>query len=78
MLYHNWRHALNVTQSMFVMLTTCKLNSMMSSLEQLALLIACMCHDLDHRGRFDVCISVYNVLTFFEIDTGTNNSFQTK
>lgn len=84
-LYHNWRHALNVTQSMFIMLTvselvchhwankallrmlcclvmlspqTYGLKELMPPKEQLALIIASMCHDLDHRG--------------------TNNSFQTK
>ncbi|XP_017472335.1 PREDICTED: cGMP-specific 3',5'-cyclic phosphodiesterase-like [Rhagoletis zephyria] len=49
-LYHNWRHALNVSQSMFIMLTTYGLNELMTPQEQLALIVASMCHDLDHRG----------------------------
>ncbi|XP_023226284.1 cGMP-specific 3',5'-cyclic phosphodiesterase-like [Centruroides sculpturatus] len=48
--YHNWRHALNVAQTMFAMLTIGNMKQMMSDLEMLALLVACLCHDLDHRG----------------------------
>eukprot|EP00794_Sanderia_malayensis_P003350 gene3351-3839_t len=49
-IYHNWRHAFNVAQSMFAVLTTGKLSEKLSSLECLALLVGCLCHDLDHRG----------------------------
>uniref|UniRef100_A0A671KHB4 Phosphodiesterase n=1 Tax=Sinocyclocheilus anshuiensis TaxID=1608454 RepID=A0A671KHB4_9TELE len=45
--YHNWSHALRTAQCMFAML---KLLSNLSSLEVLALMIASLCHDLDHRG----------------------------
>ncbi|XP_067619163.1 cGMP-specific 3',5'-cyclic phosphodiesterase isoform X4 [Eurosta solidaginis] len=48
--YHNWRHALNVTQTMFAMLKTGKMERFMTDLEILGLLVACLCHDLDHRG----------------------------
>ncbi|KAI1307232.1 cGMP-specific 3',5'-cyclic phosphodiesterase [Halotydeus destructor] len=48
--YHNWRHSLNVTQTMFAMLTVGGMHELFSDLEQLALLVACLCHDLDHRG----------------------------
>ncbi|KAJ8943684.1 hypothetical protein NQ318_015173, partial [Aromia moschata] len=43
--YHNWRHAFNVAQMMR--------HSGGTSLEKLnvsLLMIACLCHDLDHRG----------------------------
>lgn len=80
--YHNWRHAFNVAQMMFSILTviiclknlTVSLNGyynnvilhlqatqwwkVFGEIECLALIIACLCHDLDHRG--------------------TNNSFQIK
>ncbi|XP_076367841.1 cGMP-specific 3',5'-cyclic phosphodiesterase-like isoform X1 [Tachypleus tridentatus] len=49
-IYHNWRHALNVSQTMFAMITTGRMGSLMTDLEILALLVACLCHDLDHRG----------------------------
>ncbi|XP_047136908.1 dual 3',5'-cyclic-AMP and -GMP phosphodiesterase 11A isoform X1 [Hydra vulgaris] len=49
-IYHNWRHAFNVTQSMFAALTTGKMSEQFSSKECLALLVGCLCHDLDHRG----------------------------
>ncbi|KAI2668688.1 cGMP-specific 3',5'-cyclic phosphodiesterase [Labeo rohita] len=48
--YHNWSHALRTAQCMFVMLQTKELKSNFSSLEVLALMIASLCHDLDHRG----------------------------
>ena len=48
--YHNWRHALNVCQTMFTMLKTGKMDRFMDDLEVFGLLVACLCHDLDHRG----------------------------
>ncbi|GIY28839.1 dual 3',5'-cyclic-AMP and -GMP phosphodiesterase 11 [Caerostris darwini] len=48
--YHNWRHAFNVTQMMFAILTVSNLHNVLGELETLSLLIACLCHDLDHRG----------------------------
>uniref|UniRef100_A0A8C2PXB9 Phosphodiesterase n=1 Tax=Cyprinus carpio TaxID=7962 RepID=A0A8C2PXB9_CYPCA len=48
--YHNWSHALRTAQCMFAMLQTKELKSHFSSLEVLALMIASLCHDLDHRG----------------------------
>ncbi|XP_023335446.1 cGMP-specific 3',5'-cyclic phosphodiesterase, partial [Eurytemora carolleeae] len=48
--YHNWRHGLNVCQTMFTMLKTGKMERFMVELEVLGLLVACLCHDLDHRG----------------------------
>ncbi|XP_047363761.1 cGMP-specific 3',5'-cyclic phosphodiesterase isoform X3 [Vespa velutina] len=47
--YHNWRHALNVAQTMFAMLKTGRMEQFMTDLEILGLLVACLCHDLDHR-----------------------------
>ena len=50
-IYHNWRHALNVAQSMYAILRkTNNLNGIISELHGMALIVACLCHDLDHRG----------------------------
>ncbi|XP_041367217.1 cGMP-specific 3',5'-cyclic phosphodiesterase-like [Gigantopelta aegis] len=49
-IYHNWRHAFNVCQSAFSMLYTGKLVRQFDDLEVFAFLVACLCHDLDHRG----------------------------
>ncbi|XP_029461742.1 dual 3',5'-cyclic-AMP and -GMP phosphodiesterase 11A [Rhinatrema bivittatum] len=49
-LYHNWRHAFNVCQLMFAMLTTAGFQEILSDTEILALIVGCLCHDLDHRG----------------------------
>ncbi|XP_034069143.1 LOW QUALITY PROTEIN: dual 3',5'-cyclic-AMP and -GMP phosphodiesterase 11A [Gymnodraco acuticeps] len=49
-LYHNWRHAFNVCQCMFAMLTTAGFLETLTEVETLALIVGCVCHDLDHRG----------------------------
>uniref|UniRef100_A0A3Q3FCI8 Phosphodiesterase n=1 Tax=Labrus bergylta TaxID=56723 RepID=A0A3Q3FCI8_9LABR len=48
--YHNWRHAFNTAQSMFALLKSGRLQCYLSDLEVLALMIATLSHDLDHRG----------------------------
>uniref|UniRef100_A0A914CGP9 Phosphodiesterase n=1 Tax=Acrobeloides nanus TaxID=290746 RepID=A0A914CGP9_9BILA len=46
--YHNWTHGWGVAHAMFVVLRTTKI---FRPLEALALYIAAICHDLDHRGK---------------------------
>uniref|UniRef100_A0A8C7R969 Phosphodiesterase n=1 Tax=Oncorhynchus mykiss TaxID=8022 RepID=A0A8C7R969_ONCMY len=48
--YHNWRHAFNTSQCMFALFKSGRLQSNMTDLETLALMIATLSHDLDHRG----------------------------
>uniref|UniRef100_A0AAR2IZD3 Phosphodiesterase n=1 Tax=Pygocentrus nattereri TaxID=42514 RepID=A0AAR2IZD3_PYGNA len=48
--YHNWRHAFNTSQCMFAILRSGGLQNNLSDLEILALMIATLSHDLDHRG----------------------------
>ncbi|XP_055067755.2 dual 3',5'-cyclic-AMP and -GMP phosphodiesterase 11A isoform X2 [Misgurnus anguillicaudatus] len=48
--YHNWRHAFNVSQCMFIMITTAGFQEVLTDTENLALMVGCLCHDLDHRG----------------------------
>nr|XP_022286259.1 dual 3',5'-cyclic-AMP and -GMP phosphodiesterase 11A-like isoform X2 [Crassostrea virginica] len=48
--YHNWRHAFNVCQFMFAALKKSGVRRHLSDKESLALVVACLCHDLDHRG----------------------------
>jgi len=50
--YHNWSHGFTVAHFSYLMLENCKLlaKGFISDLEAFALIIACMCHDLDHRG----------------------------
>uniref|UniRef100_T1GJZ6 PDEase domain-containing protein n=1 Tax=Megaselia scalaris TaxID=36166 RepID=T1GJZ6_MEGSC len=47
--YHNWRHAFNVAP-MFSILTTTQCWRVFEDIKCLALIIGCLCHDLDHRG----------------------------
>ncbi|XP_065319651.1 cGMP-specific 3',5'-cyclic phosphodiesterase-like isoform X3 [Gordionus sp. m RMFG-2023] len=55
--YHNWRHAFNVAQVMFCILTTGGLEKHFTDLEILSFMIACLCHDLDHRGTNNAFMS---------------------
>ncbi|KAI4900283.1 hypothetical protein NFI96_027458, partial [Prochilodus magdalenae] len=46
--YHNWKHAVTVAHCMYAILQ--KTSGIFTELERKGLLIACLCHDLDHRG----------------------------
>lgn len=48
--YHNFRHAFDVTQTVFAMLTTFDAAALLTHIEILGLLLAALCHDLDHPG----------------------------
>ncbi|XP_054724267.1 cGMP-dependent 3',5'-cyclic phosphodiesterase-like [Uloborus diversus] len=49
--YHNWMHAFSVGHFSYLMHKAVGLmGKYLSELESLALFIACLCHDLDHRG----------------------------
>ena len=49
--YHNWRHVVDVTHSTYRFLRLVDSSCCFSLLEQLALLTAAMCHDMDHPGK---------------------------
>ncbi|XP_058023984.1 cAMP and cAMP-inhibited cGMP 3',5'-cyclic phosphodiesterase 10A isoform X2 [Ahaetulla prasina] len=46
--YHNWKHAITVVHCMYVILQHNQ--KTFTDLERKGLLVACLCHDLDHRG----------------------------
>lgn len=46
--YHNWEHAFNVTHCMYNILI--RNEEIFSDIEKKALIISCICHDLDHGG----------------------------
>ncbi|XP_078504752.1 cAMP and cAMP-inhibited cGMP 3',5'-cyclic phosphodiesterase 10A isoform X2 [Lissotriton helveticus] len=46
--YHNWKHAVTVAHCMYAILQNNQ--GIFTDLERKGLLIACLCHDLDHRG----------------------------
>ncbi|XP_064628518.1 cAMP and cAMP-inhibited cGMP 3',5'-cyclic phosphodiesterase 10A-like isoform X2 [Lineus longissimus] len=46
--YHNWRHAFTVCHCMYFVLL--QIPGVFREEEELALLVSCICHDLDHRG----------------------------
>uniref|UniRef100_A0A0A9XJX4 Phosphodiesterase n=1 Tax=Lygus hesperus TaxID=30085 RepID=A0A0A9XJX4_LYGHE len=47
--YHNWSHGFSVANSMYAIIKHS--NGTFSSNECLALYVAALCHDLDHRGK---------------------------
>lgn len=49
-IYHNWRHAFNVAQAMFSVFYTGQMDTWFTDLEMFVMIVACLCHDLDHRG----------------------------
>ncbi|KAK2149571.1 hypothetical protein LSH36_446g02072 [Paralvinella palmiformis] len=46
--YHNWEHAFSVAHAMFTIIKTTE--HVFTPLECLCLFVACVCHDVDHRG----------------------------
>jgi hypothetical protein len=55
--YHNWRHAVDVTQFITYELLTARLDSVLPTFELFGLLTAAVCHDANHDGF----TNVYNV-----------------
>ncbi|XP_013384526.1 probable 3',5'-cyclic phosphodiesterase pde-5 [Lingula anatina] len=47
--YHNWAHAFSVAHAMFTVIKTT--SNKFKPIEALGLFVACLCHDLDHRGK---------------------------
>jgi hypothetical protein len=56
--YHNFIHGVQVAHMMYMFLRSCSKGifgrGWLTDIEGFALLTACLCHDLDHRGR-DLC-----------------------
>ena len=48
--YHNWHHAFDVTQTLYALATASGVLQRLSPVEQLAMLLAALCHDLEHPG----------------------------
>ncbi|XP_065180599.1 uncharacterized protein LOC135811308 isoform X2 [Sycon ciliatum] len=48
--YHNWRHAVSVAHFCFYLWKKTDHLKPLTDLEVLALFVACLCHDIDHRG----------------------------
>ncbi len=48
--YHNFYHAVDVTQTVFVLLRTMGLDQYLNRLEILSILTAALCHDVQHPG----------------------------
>eukprot|EP01004_Peranema_trichophorum_P003208 NODE_220_length_3207_cov_54.419909_g191_i0.p1 GENE.NODE_220_length_3207_cov_54.419909_g191_i0~~NODE_220_length_3207_cov_54.419909_g191_i0.p1 ORF type:complete len:1025 (-),score=180.24 NODE_220_length_3207_cov_54.419909_g191_i0:133-3090(-) len=48
--YHNWYHAVDVTQTMYLLLKSIDPLDMLSPLEKYVLMVASVVHDVDHMG----------------------------
>lgn len=49
--FHNFRHCFNVMHGVYMLLASTTAGSYFTSLQIFGLLIASICHDVDHRGR---------------------------
>eukprot|EP00118_Oscarella_pearsei_P014110 m.118934 g.118934 ORF g.118934 m.118934 type:complete len:247 (+) comp37667_c0_seq36:1630-2370(+) len=49
-IYHNWTHAFSVAHFCFAMFKSCDDLAVLQDLEIFSLIVATLCHDLDHRG----------------------------
>jgi cGMP-dependent 3',5'-cyclic phosphodiesterase len=47
--YHNFSHAFSVAHFCYLMLRLPAVQNALDELERLSLLVACLCHDIDHR-----------------------------
>ena len=52
--YHNWRHAVDVTQFVAYQVKTAQLDKVFTKLELYCLLVAAICHDANHDGFTNV------------------------
>jgi len=48
--YHNWAHAFAVAHFCYLLFRNANLLSYVDEIEVFSLFIACLCHDIDHRG----------------------------
>ena len=48
--YHNWFHAIDVTQFAFSVIQTVNMHSYLTDCEVFGLLLSAICHDTDHNG----------------------------
>lgn len=48
--FHSWMHAVSVTQMMYLLISKSSLVNVLTTREKYALLLAALCHDLDHPG----------------------------
>ncbi|KAK2563485.1 cGMP-dependent 3' [Acropora cervicornis] len=48
--YHNWIHAFTVAHFCYLLFKNARITHQLRDIELLALFVACLCHDIDHRG----------------------------
>uniref|UniRef100_A0A8C5LW95 PDEase domain-containing protein n=1 Tax=Leptobrachium leishanense TaxID=445787 RepID=A0A8C5LW95_9ANUR len=52
--FHNFRHGFCVAQTMYTVIWTCDLQDLLSPVDIVSLMVAALCHDLDHPGLSNV------------------------
>lgn len=56
--YHNFQHVVHVLHAVYLILMTTEANRCLTRVDQLALLIAALCHDIDHDGVTKSCTTL--------------------
>jgi len=54
--YHNFCHVVYVLHTTYMMLMRSQVSKSLNRVDQLVLLIAALCHDVDHDGKTTSCI----------------------
>ena len=65
--YHNFSHATHVLHCVFLFLMTTEANNYLTRVDQLALLIAAICHDIDHDG--DLWIPLWDLFPVIRMNS---------
>lgn len=64
--YHNWSHAFAVGHFCYLLIRIPAVKQSLNDLERFALLVACLCHDIDHRGTTNAfqlqSVNIFNLI----------------
>ena len=58
--FHNWEHAVGVFQTSIYILSSTSISPSISMLEKFGIMIACLCHHLDHRATSNTFLLLSN------------------
>lgn len=73
--FHNFNHAVDVTQMAYMIVKIGRLTSNFTKLELLALLVAALCHDMGHRGKLGNSSKVQTPLSLLFKDQPVMETF---
>ena len=74
--YHNWHHAMTVCHSMYCILM--RNTEIFDAIERFSVLVACLCHDIDHRSISNqfLTLTKHPLVTLYPTSTMENHHVQ--